>query len=235
MLKTLRFALTEKSGNIKTGPIPVSVSSRATCPQTCPFLKGGGCYAAAGYYTRLHWDAVTRGDRGEPLAGFLARIRALPEGQLWRHNVSGDLVASPAGRLSRRFLDALTKANQGRRGFTYTHHLPELGENAHLLRRANRGGFRVNVSTESERAADAAIAQGLPAVMAVPSTETRTTWRTPEGNRVLVCPAQRSDTRQCADCALCHTRGRRVIIGFLAHGTGKAKANAVIAEALANG
>jgi hypothetical protein len=234
MLKTLRFALTEKSGNIKTGPIPVSVSSRTTCPTTCPFLKGGGCYAAAGYYTRLHWDAVTRGDRGEPLAGFLARIRALPEGQLWRHNVSGDLVAT-GGRLSRRFLDALTKANQGRRGFTYTHHVPEVGENARLLRRANRGGFRVNVSTESERAADAAIAQGLPAVMAVSSSETRTTWRTPEGNRVLVCPAQRSDTRQCADCALCHTRGRRVIIAFPAHGTGKTKANAVIAEALANG
>jgi hypothetical protein len=231
MLKTLCFALTEKSGNIKTGPIPVSVSSRITCPTTCPFLQGGGCYAAAGYYTRLHWDAVTRGDRGEHLAGFLARIRALPEGQLWRHNVSGDLVASSAGRLSRRFLDALTKANQGRRGFTYTHHLPEVGENARLLRRANRGGFRVNVSTESEQAADVAIAQGLPAVMAVPSTETRTTWRTPEGNRVLVCPAQRSDTRQCADCALCHTRGRRVIIGFLAHGTGKTKANAVIQAA----
>ena len=116
-----------------------------------------------------------------------------------------------------------------------THHLPEVGENARLLRRANRGGFRVNVSTESERAADAAIAQGLPAVMAVPSSETRITWRTPEGNRVLVCPAQRSDTRQCADCALCHTRGRRVIIAFLAHGTGKTKANAVISEALANG
>jgi hypothetical protein len=230
MLSALRFHLTRTSSNGKTGPIPVSTSSRATCPPTCPFLKNG-CYADAGYYTRLHWDAVTRGDRGVPFADFLDQIRNLPAGQLWRHSVAGDL-AHTAGRISRRYIKALVAANGGRRGFTYTHHDLTKGENLSLIRYANRNGFTVNVSTESEAAADRAIAAGLPAVIAVPSTETRTTWRTPDGNAVLVCPAQRSDTKTCSDCQLCSDkRGRRVVIAFVAHGTAKRKADQAIAAA----
>ena len=229
MLKTLRFHLTRCSSNQKTGPIPVSTSSRATCPKTCPFLENG-CYAHSGYYTRLHWDAVTRGERGLPMAEFFREVSLLPEGQIWRMNVSGDL-AHTAGRISRRFLRGLTAANRGRRGFTYTHHDLSKGENLALIRQANRQGFRVNVSTESEAAADRAIAAGLPAVLAVPSTESRNTWRTAAGNAVLVCPAQRSDTKTCASCHLCHSRGRRVIIAFRAHGTGKRKADQAIAAA----
>src|SRR5210317_1974689 len=102
MLQTLRFHLTRSSSNVKTGPIPVSTSSRATCPPTCPFLENG-CYAHAGYYTRLHWDAVTRGERGLPMAEFFREISLLPDGQLWRSNVAGDLTHT-MGRISRRFL-----------------------------------------------------------------------------------------------------------------------------------
>lgn len=229
MLSALRFHLTRVSSNVKTGPIPVSTSSRATCPPSCPFLKNG-CYADAGFYTRLHWDAVTRGDRGVPFAEFLDQIRKLPAGQLWRHSVAGDL-AHTAGRISRRYIRALVAANRGRRGFTYTHHDLSKGENASLIRYANRNGFRVNVSTETESAADHAISAGLPAVLAVPSTETRKAWRTPAGNAVLVCPAQRSDTKTCADCQLCERRGSRVVIAFIAHGTGKRKADQAIAAA----
>jgi hypothetical protein len=230
MLQTLRFHLSRVSSNAKTGPIPVSTSSKSTCSPTCAFLLNGGCYAD-NYPMRHHWQAVSRGDRGTPLADFLAAIAALPAGQLWRHNQAGDLPHT-AGRISRRFIRGLTAANRGRHGFTYTHHDLTKGENLSLIRYANRNGFTINVSTESEAAADRAIAAGLPAVLAVPSTETRTTWRTPAGNAVLVCPAQRSDTKTCSDCQLCSDkRGRRVIIAFLAHGTGKRKADAAIAAA----
>lgn len=177
-----------------------------------------------------HWSAVTRGDRGHSLPEFLAAIAALPAGQIWRHNQAGDLPHT-AGRISRRFMRGMIAANRGRRGFTYTHHDLAKGENLALIRQANRQGFRVNVSTETEAAADAAIAAGLPAVMAVPSGESRVTWRTAAGNAVLVCPAQRSDTRTCADCRLCHTRGKRVIVAFLAHGTAKRRADAAIVGA----
>ena len=85
------------------------------------------------------------------------------------------------------------------------------------------------MSTETEAAADQAIASGLPAVLTVNSEETRNTWHTPAGNVVLVCPAQRRGI-DCATCQLCHTRGKRVIIAFRAHGTGKKKADQAIAN-----
>ena len=228
-LSDLRFHLSRVSSNVKTGPIPVSTSSRATCPSTCPFNNGGGCYAA-NYPMRHHWDAVTRGERGVSVQRFMAAIAALSPGQLWRHNQGGDLPHT-AGKISRRFMRAIIRANRGRNGYTYTHHDLKQGENLSLIRSANRHGFTVNVSTETETAADEAIAKGLPAVLTVASDETRTTWQTAAGNRVLVCPAQRSDTKTCADCKLCHKRGARVIIAFLAHGTSRRKAEHSIAAA----
>lgn len=126
---------------------------------------------------------------------------------------------------------AIIRANQGKRGYTYTHHDLNQGENLSLIRAANRQGFTVNVSTETMAAADRAIAAGLPAVLAIPSTEKGTSWMTPAGNRVLVCPAQRSDTLTCADCKLCHDRPANLIIGFIAHGTSKRKADAAITAA----
>ena len=160
----------------------------------------------------------------------MTKHKKLPVGQLWRHNQAGDLPHT-AGRISRRFIRGLTAANRGRRGFTYTHHDLTKGENLALIRQANRHGFRINVSTETEEAADRAISAGLPAVLAVPSNETRNTWHTAQNNVVLICPAQRSDTKTCANCQLCHSRGSRVIIGFVAHGTAKRKADQAIAAA----
>jgi hypothetical protein len=228
MLKTLRFHLSRVSSNAKTGPIPVSTSSKATCP-TCPFM-GNGCYAASGPLATIGsghpWRTVAR----RSLTSWLrsARYRLASYGV----TIKPATCRTLPGRISRRFIRGMTAANRGRRGFTYTHHDLTKGENLSLIRYANRNGFTVNVSTESEAAADRAIAAGLPAVIAVPSTETRTTWRTPDGNVVLVCPAQRSDTKTCSDCQLCSDkRGRRVVIAFVAHGTAKRKADQAIAAA----
>lgn len=226
-LQSLRFHLTPKSANSKTGPIPVTTSSKATCPSSCPFL-GSGCYAESGPLA-IHGREVSGGRRGDPLPDFLEKVRALPDGQLWRHNQTGDLVANQ-GKLSRTFMRGIVAANANKRGFTYTHHKIDLGENLKLLRYANRSGFTVNISTETEAAADHAISQGLPAVLTVASSEARNAWRTPAGNQVLVCPAQRSATRTCSTCALCHKRGSRVIIAFRAHGTAKRKAEQAIAS-----
>jgi hypothetical protein len=224
-LSSLSFHLSPVSGNAKTGPIAVSTSSRATCSPTCPFL-GNGCYAESGPLL-LHWRKVTEGIRGVSFPDFLGKLRSLESGRLFRHNQAGDLPHT-SGRISRTFIRKMVQSVAHLKAFTYTHHSLKLGENLQLLRYANRNGFTVNISTESESAADDAIASGLPAVMVADSTESRTTWHTKGGNVVLVCPAQRSDTKTCADCKLCHHRGRRVVIAFLAHGTGKRKANAAL-------
>jgi len=227
-LSRLRFHLTRESGNRKTGKIPVTTSSRATCSPSCPFLHNG-CYADGGGPLRLHWEKVTTGERGVSFAQHFADLASLPAQQLTRLHQAGDLP-HVRGRISRRFIRGIVAACRNLKAYTYTHHALNLGENLSLIRYANRQGLTINVSTETESAADHAIASGLPAVLAVDSDETRDTWHTPAGNVVLVCPAQRRDT-DCATCQLCHSRGRRVIVAFRAHGTSKRKANQAIKEA----
>lgn len=56
------YHFTRASGNVKTGPIPVTTTSADSCPPTCSF-KGNGCYAESGPLA-LHWRAVSSGKRG---------------------------------------------------------------------------------------------------------------------------------------------------------------------------
>ncbi|CCV12985.1 hypothetical protein MESS4_510152 [Mesorhizobium sp. STM 4661] len=61
-LSRMHFHLTEVSTNSKTGPIPVATVSNESCPTSCPLL-GAGCYAENGPL-RIHWDAVTKKQKG---------------------------------------------------------------------------------------------------------------------------------------------------------------------------
>lgn len=75
------------SSNVKTGPIPVTYSERSTCPLSCPHYRAD-CYAED-YFVRMTWDKVPM--RGGDWGDLLMHISGLPAGQLWRHNVAGDL------------------------------------------------------------------------------------------------------------------------------------------------
>jgi hypothetical protein len=233
MLSSLRFHLTLQSGNAKTGLIAVTTSSRATCSPTCAFFQNG-CYADGGPL-RFHWDKVSRGERGKPWREHLADLAVLPAGSKLRLNQAGDLPATD-GKLSRLYARALVAAVKHLKAWTYSHH-KLTPSNLQILRFLNRQGLTVNASTETESAADAAVAAGLPAVLTVDSAEARVQWNTAAGNRVIVCPAQQRDGVTCSDCMLCHSsgRGRRVIVAFLAHGTGRRRAQAAIAAATAGG
>ncbi len=81
-----------RSHNEKLGGIPSTISERGTCPPTCGLYEAG-CYAGFGKLGG-HWKGV--GDRGLPWPEFLQRVRALPAGQAWRHNVAGDLAGAGA-------------------------------------------------------------------------------------------------------------------------------------------
>ena len=222
----LRFHLTLKSSNTKTGPIPVSTSSRETCPDSCPF-KRNGCYADGGPLA-IHWQAVTDGSRGVPYADFLESIRRLPVGQLWRHNQAGDLW-KPGTVTGRTALNALVDANHGRRGFTYSHH-KRTPQTIRAFRAATAQGFTVNASCHNEREADAAMADGLRAAFIVPADDQRTTWKTAGGNRAVVCPAQRFDGMTCERCQLCYARPSNVAVVFRAHGAGRRKVETALAN-----
>lgn len=224
-LDSLMFHLSETSTNKKTGKIAVSTSSKVTCPISCKFRpeNGGGCYAASGPLN-LHWIAVTNNKRGVSFSEFCKQLKNIEDGRMFRHNQAGDLFAD-GEIINRDFMAKLTASVKHLRGFTYTHH-PLNEQNVETLKQANQQGFTVNVSTESEAAADAAIANGLPAVMVVNSDESRRHWHTEGGNVVQVCPAQLRDEVTCKSCKLCQKRGCKVVIAFKAHGTGKKKANA---------
>ena len=217
----MNFSLIKISKNSKTGKIPVTVSNRGTCPPSCPLLKNG-CYAE-GYYTQLHWDKVTRGERGKNWHDFISDIKSLPKGILWRHNVSGDLVGNN-DKIDTQSLKELVQANEGKNGFTYTHYPMNDNDNLQAVLNANKQGFAVNASANNIDQADRYIKQGLPTVVILPMDSKKVSF-TPNKNKIIVCPAQNSDKVTCATCGLCQKNDRDYIIGFKVHGTYTKKAS----------
>lgn len=216
----MNYALTKISSNSKTGAIPVTVSNRKTCPPSCPLLKNG-CYAE-GYYTQLHWDKVTSGERGTGWDQFISDIKALPKRILWRHNVSGDLVGNN-DKINNQALKELVQANKNKLGFTYTHYPMSDNDNLQAVLNANKQGFAVNASANTIDQADTYIKQGLPTVVILPSDAKKVSF-TPNNNKIVVCPAQNSDKVTCSSCGLCQKSDRDYIIGFKVHGAYTKKA-----------
>ena len=213
-----------KSSNAKIGAIPASVSSRDTCPASCPLIGDGGCYAEAGFHTRLNWDKVTSGERGTSWDNFLIKVFDLPIGTLWRHNVAGDLPGRD-DKIDAEKLRGLTMANAGKRGFTYTHY-PDTPENIAAIRHANEHGFTVNLSANSVSHALELSRHGLPVAAIVPIDHGNET-RTIEGKKFITCPATYRDEVTCSTCKLCSVSNRDSVICFPAHGTRKARADII--------
>jgi len=213
---TMQVHITLKSANAKTGPIPVSTTSRDSCPTDCAMKAQ--CYADSGPLA-LHWSAVTAGTRGTDWGTFCSTISQLPDGHLWRHNQAGDLPQVD-GTVDAVKLGQLVRANHGKRGFTYTHHRDKAS--LAWVKYANQWGFTVNLSANDLADADMlADTQAGPVTVILPSTQTTNTT-TPKGRKVIVCPATIETNKDvsCASCQLCQ-RQRSTIVGFPAHGTRK--------------
>jgi len=225
----MNIHVTAVSGNRKTGPIPVTTSSAATCPTACPFNNAneGGCYATGGPLA-LHWRKVTSGERGTDNAAFCATVASMKDGQLWRHNQAGDLQGD-GETIDAVALAALVTANSGKRGFTYTHYDCENNERNRLaVELANFAGFTVNLSANDLQHADRLAALEIGPVVVVLDSAQRQNLATPAGRTVVVCPATIRDDVTCESCQMCQ-RQRSAIIGFPAHGASKRKASNVAA------
>ena len=206
-----------KSENKKTGPIPVSTSERGTCPPTCPHYEGT-CYAELGPL-RLHWDKVA--ERGMSWPEFCVTVASLDEDTLWRHNQAGDLphqASKPKHEIDGAALMLLVEANMGRRGFTFTHFDPAVGDNAYWSAAANAMGFTINLSADTPAQADEFLALGIgPVVLTVASDHPEKSY-TPEGNLIALCPATTHEDMNCQRCGICATQ-HKAVIGFRGHGT----------------
>lgn len=210
----MKYHFIQASNNRKTGPIPQTYTSRDSCPPSCAHYRTS-CYAED-FYTRLNWNRVD--ERGTDLDGLIKALNRMPKGQLWRHNVAGDLPGHGED-VDAYQLGQIVKANRGRKGFTYTH--KKSPEAIYWAKAATQWGFTVNLSADDAGEADRLAATGAPVVCIVPMDTPRHST-TPEGRPVLVCPAQTVEHMTCALCGLCQQANRRQIIGFRAHGT-KAK------------
>jgi len=143
----MKTIFVKKSGNSKTGPIPVTYSQRETCPPSCPHY-GDDCYGED-YFVRMAWNKVPK--TGIQWADLCEKVAALPAGQVWRHNVAGDLPGEGEA-VDVKALQLLVKANIGRRGFTYSH--KKSPQAVRAIRAANRAGFTVNLSADDAGEAD---------------------------------------------------------------------------------
>tara|TARA_R100000654_G_scaffold8022_1_gene19127 strand:- start:1383 stop:2069 length:687 start_codon:yes stop_codon:yes gene_type:complete len=224
----MNFQFIPKSANAKIGPMPASNSARATCPPSCPLIGKGGCYADAGFHTRLNWDKLDAGERGTPWPQFVDKIAALKPDTVWRHNVSGDLPPSAPDEIDSDKLKDLIAANDGRRGFTYTHY-PMNAQNARKVRSANRRGFTINASANNEAQAVGYAKRNLPTVAIISDEKRGNDWRAFDrgGVKFVRCPAEYREGVNCLSCKLCTHAKRKTVVGFTVHGSRAASANII--------
>ena len=218
----MNYHLSFKSGNKKTGPIPVSTSSPDTCPNACP-LKRNGCYADSGPL-RMHWDKVASKTETD-IDAFCGKIASLPAGTLWRHNQAGDLPGIN-NKIDDKQLNKIIASNIGKRGFTYTHK-PATKHNLTQIKRANYFGFMINLSANNLDHADYLLSLKVaPVVTILPGNTTNKVNFTPNGAKVITCPATYNDKVNCKSCGLC-AKNRDYVIGFPVHGTSSKKAEVI--------
>lgn len=222
------------SGNGKTGPIPVTMSPKSSCPDNCN-LKGSGCYAESGN-VNIHWSNLSNGKMDNSVKvfewpEFTDQIKALPKRQLWRHNVAGDLPANDDS-INADMLALLVEANKGRMGFTYTHH-KVIGHiaNQQIIKLANDSGFTINLSADNAEHADKLAELNIGPVVCLLPEDTEKVTFTPNGRTIVQCPATYQDNVTCSNCAIC-AKQRKAIIGFPVHGVSKRKAKTIMMKAL---
>ena len=221
----MQVAFTAVSSNTKTGQIPTSTTERASCPTTCPFYDKG-CYAKSGPQA-IHWRKVSNAERGVSWAEFTKLIRKIAKGQLWRHNVAGDLPHND-GNIDYLQLRQLIDANKGKKGYTYTHHILN-DHNVIAVQNSNALGFTVNASCESVDEADRVMTEyNIPAVAVVNSEKTDRFYKTANGRKVITCPATIHENVTCATCGLCQVADRDYILAFPAHGNAKKTVNQIV-------
>lgn len=215
------YSLSLASGNRKTGSIPVSMSSKETCPDTCP-LKDGACYARFSFLG-MHWSKLSSGKIGVTFDEFLIKIKEIPKNKLFRIGQAGDLPGLN-NDIDAEKLDRLVEAASHTRAWAYTH--KPVGEgyekNRAAIKKANEK-ITINLSADGLDEADELAALNIgPVVTTLPANAGTGTCYTPQGRKVIVCPAQLREDITCEKCQLCQKK-RTVIVGFIAHGKAKNK------------
>lgn len=220
------FLLVPVSKNKKLGLMATSISGPSTCPETCA-LKSLGCYGNFGPINWI-WKKTAGGEIGDNWKDFLNKIKSLPKNYSFRHNEVGDLPGDGV-KINGRMLKELTSAIKHLAAYIYTHKpvlkgkAPRgvLAQNRRAIKEANKGGFTINISCDSLSEVDEACSLGIGPVVTILPVGSPNTQFTKGGNKVVICPNQRTGIT-CAQCMFCQKQ-RSVVVGFLACGAQKNK------------
>jgi hypothetical protein len=258
MEKPVKTLFTQVSQNAKTGPIPVTITEKASCWTGCPLYEKG-CYAFYGALGHF-WSGVSEGTRGGSWEELCAKVAALPKRTLWRYAQAGDLPGVDDA-IDAELLGQLVTASRGKRVIAFTHKpvLPETlaaARNRCIIAIANTAGFTINLSAKNPAEADALADLKIGPVVTILAhdyarravrhraksrpdewAETIAEWRdriarlpvrTPAGRRIAICPATYT-AATCKSCGAC-AEPRKAVIGFPAHGRWRVVENAIAAR-----
>ncbi len=208
-------------------------SIAASCPSSCAFYRSG-CFADSGF-TKMAGQAMDHAARGRSPID-VARAEALliraafgggqvPQdgargGRDLRLHVGGDARTAPAAReLAGAAAD--WRARGGGAVWTFTHAWRT------VPRSAWGPAVSVLASIEHPSEVEDARKQGYPSAIVVEAFDADRTLPLDgaPGHNLIPCPAETRGAT-CASCRLCLDRdllSMRAVIGFAAHGTGKAQ------------
>ncbi len=231
LMPTTGYNITERSSNQKTGPIITTRHPQASCPVTCPFL-GNGCYAE-NFPLSKHWrNDLEKGLNFETYLdrlGVLIRYRNLTgQTSMIRIGEAGDIgngvtISPSAVHLAEAVKQASTV-------IWYSHYHPTP---ANLpIYRSILARVCINVSADNPTMADAYARLGFPTTVVLPIGTPNVSY-TPEGRKIVACPAEKANGRvTCLTCKLCGNKDRDYIIGFRAHGGRKKLVNRIVTVAV---
>lgn len=213
-----------RSANKKIGACAATYAAQASCPKSCAFYNGGGCYAENG----MLYSGVTKplNDTAELLhatpvdvaiaeAAVIDELEAIPGRPMRLHTVGDcttDECALIVSAASERYM-----ARGGGPVWTYTHAW-------RLVDRESWGAVSALASCETPEQVELALARGYAPSIVVDEFEQRTKYvLSSSGLELLPCPAQTHDHIACSDCRLCMNDGglreRGYAIAFEVHGT----------------
>lgn len=205
-----------KSSNKKLGK-GVSSTYREvgpTCPSSCKHYQSKSCYALWGHVGIHQKNSSRSDDDAESAYKF---VKSLPENQSVRHHVSGDFMFMDSP--DEKYIEGVLRAHSERpdvRGWTYTHGWRQLSQE----KMNSKNSLTVNASCDSVDDLVDAVNAGWPATITV--AEDQENFEIGQ-TKVVICPQQRSESVTCEACGLCMNKGRKSVVGFRLHGTGKNK------------
>lgn len=214
-----------RSENEKIGRAATTLAAQQSCPRSCAFKDGGGCYAEGGTVGKLTVQMNRVADEQDATPADIARSEAalidsmvVPErGWPMRLHTAGDCATGEAALIVSRAAERWM-ARGGGPVWTYTHGFRDVSRSV---------WGRVSVLASCETLKDVALARhrGYAPSIVVPEFPSRKRFSVSEGGdtaEVVPCPAQTRDDVTCSSCRLCFDDGRLrrlgIVIGFAVHG-----------------